>query len=78
MSDLDIPAQDTEYIQIFKPPPPYPISYSTPDLARACPLGYIQNPVSFYLIYLFSFNNMCYILSRYILYITFLGKWFKS
>ncbi|VVC24349.1 Hypothetical protein CINCED_3A016831 [Cinara cedri] len=45
-SDLDIPAQDTEYTQIYKPPPPYPISNSTPDLARACPLGYIQNPVS--------------------------------
>lgn len=45
-SELDISAQDAEYIQIFKPPPPYPISYSTPDLARACPLGYIQNPVS--------------------------------
>lgn len=33
-------------MQIYKPPPPYPISNSTPDLARACPLGYIQNPVS--------------------------------
>uniref|UniRef100_A0A2S2R7W5 protein-tyrosine-phosphatase n=1 Tax=Sipha flava TaxID=143950 RepID=A0A2S2R7W5_9HEMI len=45
-TDLDIPTRDTEYVQIYKPPPPYPISNSTPDLARACPLGFIQNPVS--------------------------------
>lgn len=51
-TELDIAAQDTEYIQIYKPPPPYPISNSTPDLARACP--YIQNPVSFYLIYFYN------------------------
>lgn len=50
-SDLDIPAQDTEYINIYKPPPPYPISNSTPDLARACPLRYLQNAVSSYLIF---------------------------
>ncbi|XP_050442639.1 tyrosine-protein phosphatase non-receptor type 21 [Adelges cooleyi] len=45
-SDLDISTRDSEYVQIYKPPPPYPISNSTPDLARAYPLGYIQNPVS--------------------------------
>lgn len=50
-SDLDIAGQNPAYIQqIYKPPPPYPISNSTPDLARAYPLGFVQNPVSHYFI----------------------------
>lgn len=51
-------------MQIYKPPPPYPISNSTPDLARTCPLGYIQNPVSVYLIYFIVFltNRVVYII----------------
>lgn len=68
-SDLDIPAQDTEYIQIYKPPPPYPISNSTPDLARACPLRYMQNAVSLfhlhYYIYIYIILYMFQLISYF-------------